>query len=193
MSSIRTRVVGVLPATVGVVAGAMLVVGVVVPTQAAEPSNTDVAAGSWKVPDESVNQAPSELAASVTGNDKARVVALREENGAPAFDVTPVKGKAQAEAVVAQKQASDETLAVSVEEKQKLISATDATALATNDPYWGSQWALGKLQADSAWQVAQGQARRLPSWIPVPRRSRTSPSIAHGWDFHHRAGKRAHR
>ena len=104
-------------------------------------------AGSWQSVDESVSTAPSELAAKVDANDKARVVALRDENGVPTFDVTNVKGKAQAEAVVAQVQAKDETLAVAVEEKQKLITSTPGQAQATNEPSWGSQWALTKLNA----------------------------------------------
>ena len=49
-------------------------------------------AGSWQSVDESVSTAPSELAAKVDANDKARVVALRDERRST-FDVTNVKGK----------------------------------------------------------------------------------------------------
>lgn len=112
-------------------------------------------ASDWAVPDESVDTAPAELAADVDKNDKARVVAVREENGVPVFDVTPVTGNKQARIAVKREQADDETLAVTVEKKQKFVLGL------SNDPYRASQWALTKLQAEKSWTISRGAGQTV--------------------------------
>ncbi len=191
MSSTRKRARGAMPMAAGVVVSAsVLVCGSVMPAVADDEVIVDqgavsaAGAGSWQSVDESVSTAPSELAAKVDANDKARVVALRDENGVPTFDVTNVKGKAQAEAVVAQVQAKDETLAVAVEEKQKLITSTPGQAQATNDPSWGSQWALTKLNAESAWQIASGSGQTVAIVdTGTSAEPDLAPALLTGWDF----------
>ena len=191
MSPSRKRARGAMPMAAGVVVSAsFLVCGSVMPALADDEVVVDrgaasaAEAGSWQSVDDSVSAAPSDLAAKVDANDRARVVALRDEDGVPTFDVKNVKGRAQAEAVVAEVQARDETLAVAVEEKKKLISSSAADATATNDPYWGSAWGLTRLGAEGAWQVASGAGQTVAI---VDTGSAAEPDLAPqlltGWDF----------
>lgn len=156
-------------------------------TAAIEPANaaavhldsaqSSTPTSSWATVDESVHADPADVATKVDRNDRARVVAVTEVDGAPVFDVTDVKGNAQARAVVQQKQEVSGTLAVAVQEKQQLTAST-------SDPYSGSQWALSKLKTEAVWPSSQG-AQQMVAVVDTG----TSPepdltdNLLTGWDF----------
>lgn len=195
MRSQRNALVAGLPTGVGAFLALALTGGLLVsPAQAAEDEvKSDQAVASvpdWTEVDESVTTAPSELAADVDHNDKARVVTVKEDGGVPVFDVTTVKGNAQAQAVVAEVQAADGTIAVAVQEKQQLIASTSKSAAAdartnsTSDPLFGSQWALSTLGAESAWGVAAGTGQTVAVVdTGTSREADLAGSLLVGWDF----------
>ena len=180
----RRSVAGTVPAAAGVLVTLSVLLGGILSPAAATSDSASTESPSWNTVDESVSAPPSELAAKVDSNDKARVVAVKEGDGAPVFDVTDVKGKTQAEAVVANAQAADGTLAVAVEEKQRLVSTADVAASATNDPNFGSQWGLSRLQAEASWQVSRGAGQTVAvvdtGVSPEPD---LAPQLLTGWDY----------
>ncbi len=184
MLTARRTTAGVVPSAAGVLVALSVLIGGILAPAAATTDAGSTEPASWTSVDESVSTPPSELAAKVDSNDKARVVAVREGDGAPVFDVTEVKGKTQAESVVAQEQATDGTLAVAVEEKQRLVAAADSAAAATNDPNFGSQWGLSRLQAEASWLVSRGGGQTVAvvdtGVSPEPD---LAPQLLTGWDY----------
>lgn len=195
MRSHRNVLVGVLPTGVAALLAVALTAGLVsTPALADEqPPHSEQSASEvadWAAIDESVTTPPSELAAEVDRNDKARVVTVKESGGAPVFEVTTVKGKTQAEQVVAQEQAADGTIAVAVQEKQQLIASATKRGTAgvkvasATDPLAGSQWGLRAVGAESAWGVAAGagQTVAVVDTGSSPEADLNGNLLA-GWDF----------
>ena len=157
MAGLRSRPVG--PRRVAVRAGFVAVLSVGLGVGALVGVNPADAASSrpattptdWTERDASVDAAPAELAADVDATEVARVVAVVERNGKPSFDVTPVRGNAQARSVVSREQGDGQTVSVAVETKQKFVLGTQS-----NDQYRASQWALNTLNAESAWRFSRG-------------------------------------
>jgi len=159
----------------------------------------DVALGdAWAEVDESVNAPARALTSELDSNDKARVVTVKDVDGAPVITSSAVRGRKQATAVVEHEQAGQDTVAVAVQRKQHLLAsqsnvltlarasktrAAKARAGNSRDPYIDSQWALRTLEADSSWSVADGSGQTVAVIdTGVSREPDVARNLLVGWD-----------
>jgi len=177
-------------------ASALLVTGLGYPSAAAEPSaanaptsdtglpRADTSDESWRTPDSSVDARPKDLAADLGKRESAKVVSVRDEQGRPVFDAVEVRGKAEAKQVIRQQRGIQNTIAVSVEERQSFVSAAGSAIAHSADPLRTEQWALSTLRADEAWTASRGAGQTVAVLdTGVSAEEDLQENLLSGWDF----------
>mgnify|MGYP003557810256 FL=1 len=142
----------------------------------------------WAEVDDSVAAPARTLTADLDANDKARVVTVKDVDGAPVITAANVKGRTQATAVVEQQQAIDGAVAVAVQQKQRLVAGHPMRTSQTgrnvsSDPYSESQWALRTLEAGPSWSLADGSGQTVAVIdTGVSREPDLAKNLLVGWD-----------